>query len=178
MLTEARLQEIKGIADDVRLKCMGSLPPIDLNYICSSNNIVVYYNYDMRLTERNMGGKISGALLRDGEGADGFAPSGVIFVNKNDLSVRKRFTVAHELGHYFLHEGKAMVSFRGGRGDDETEANRFAAELLMPEDLVRKDHRGRPAVIPRSMAEVFQVSTSAMEIRLEQLGLHYSKYLV
>lgn len=54
---------------------------------------------------------------------------------------RSRFTVAHELGHFFLHTGKPMArashrvrvpQFRLS----EPQANQFAAELLMPRDFI------------------------------------------
>lgn len=49
---------------------------------------------------------------------------------------RDRFTIAHELGHYFLHSRQGEIPLIVGRlGDSpiEREANRFAAALLMPE---------------------------------------------
>ena len=63
---------------------------------------------------------------------------------------RRRFTVAHEVGHHLLHSDGAAVLCRPAdvetaAGDERTrerEANRFAAELLMPEPLVRAG--GRP----------------------------------
>ena len=47
---------------------------------------------------------ISGALRREGNGWK-------IYVNRQDSPQRKRFTIAHELGHYFLHadEGEEFV---------------------------------------------------------------------
>lgn len=53
----------------------------------------------------------------------------------NPMFCRARFTVAHEIGHLFLHEGFALA--RGNvrhshYEDSEWQADTFAAELLMP----------------------------------------------
>ena len=55
---------------------------------------------------------------------------------------RRRFVIAHELGHYCLH--KAMSAYDTAEdirtwdeGSKETEANVFAGELLLPENLLK-----------------------------------------
>ncbi len=65
-------------------------------------------------------------------------------------TVRQRFTIAHELGHFFLHRASSTVfvdaapiffrdeSSSNGSQREEIEANAFAAELLMPEDAIRQ----------------------------------------
>ena len=64
-------------------------------------------------------------------------------------SVTRRFTAAHELGHYLLHTGKTMhrdiaPPAMGQRRDVyETEANHFAACFLMPRKLIHKHFRER-----------------------------------
>lgn len=60
-----------------------------------------------------------------------------IFVPQFTSKSRDRFTIAHELGHYFLHYRYANLVgeatfYRGARSRPETEANVFAAALLMP----------------------------------------------
>jgi len=68
-----------------------------------------------------------------------------ILLNKSDLDKRQRFTLAHEIGHIVLHDQKSkeeIVDYRkdilNPQGTKEREANKFAAELLMPEDEFRK----------------------------------------
>lgn len=115
-------------------------------------------------------GPISGLIRTDPKlgGRSGFA----IIVNNSHSDVRQRFTIAHEIGHYVYHR----ESIGDGVTDDtlyrsrlggamETHANRFAAWLLMPWNLVVREI-GRGADSVERLAEVFRVSKSAMSIRL------------
>lgn len=98
---------------------------------------------------------------------------------------RRWFTIAHEIGHWRLHrEIGDGVHVRFCRSDDvggtsrhlkqaaaiEREANRFAAALLMPEDLVRREVRDQGLNV-LGLARSFGVSGQAMHIRLEALRL-------
>lgn len=60
----------------------------------------------------------------------------VIVINKNFSNDRKRFTLAHELGHILMHNeyNFPVSSFR----DKEKEANNFAAEFLTPEASIKQ----------------------------------------
>ena len=82
------------------------------------------------------------------------------------------------------------VSFRDKKSslaidNDEIEANQFAAELLMPRDLVRQEinnllERGRSVFgkdwLIEKLAPVFDVSSQSMEFRLNNLGILVSSY--
>jgi Zn-dependent peptidase ImmA (M78 family) len=108
-----------------------------------------------------------------------------IFVEQSDPPYRKRFSIAHELGHHFLHlleDGeiidKRVDMFRerepsGGLISEqrlkEIQANWFAAALLMPEDLVRAEWQKNPNI--RNMARAFNVSEEAMGYRLDAFDL-------
>lgn len=98
---------------------------------------------------------------------------------------RRRFTIAHEVGHWRLHmrAGTALVFDRSEdiaevRSPDdqkklarrEAEANAFARELLMPEPLVREQAAETGCNLP-ALAERFEVSVPAMRLRLRLLGL-------
>jgi Zn-dependent peptidase ImmA (M78 family) len=73
----------------------------------------------------------------------------LIGVNSKHTSTRRRFTIAHELGHHFLHSesfyfDESVLRFRdalSSEGTDlrEMEANLFAAELLMPTGLLEAE---------------------------------------
>jgi hypothetical protein len=87
---------------------------------------------------------------------------------------RRRFTIAHEIGHFMLHPPRACRERGGlvgeaGRGE-EREADAFAAELLMPEQLVRQAVAEQGADVSR-LADRFQVSRAAMHTRLRRLEL-------
>jgi Zn-dependent peptidase ImmA (M78 family) len=90
-----------------------------------------------------------------------------IWVRAEDLETRKRFTVAHELGHLMLHplgtEYRDNEGFTGGPG--EGEANRFAAGLLMPMWMLDSFAMSLGAD-PRFLAGMFDVSVESMKIRL------------
>ena len=87
---------------------------------------------------------------------------------------RRRFTVAHEIGHFVLHPERVRSERGGvtnwGSRDLEREADTFAAELLMPEHLVRQLVLEEGAD-PGRLADRFDVSVQAMTIRLARLGL-------
>lgn len=145
--------------------------PVDLE--------AIFAELGIRYEEAFMDGA-SGAIVRDG---DKFAVS----VNALESSNRQRFTAAHELAHYLLHrdlmgDGERMHRhvdslFDGGQpsGDvifkreHEIEANRLAAQIVMPKALIEAKF---PDVNdPSALAKEFGVSKAAMEIRMKTLGL-------
>jgi Zn-dependent peptidase ImmA (M78 family) len=101
-----------------------------------------------------------------------------IRVNAKEAETRKRFTLAHELGHWVCQclDGQPAPMFC--RQQDlaasadralEREANVFAAELLMPEADVRAAFARDGDV--KELAEAFGVSPLAMQWRLYSFGL-------
>ncbi|MGH6829002.1 MAG: ImmA/IrrE family metallo-endopeptidase [Rhizomicrobium sp.] len=114
--------------------------------------------------------EISGMIVRDAErgGSSGYA----VYVNGKHALVRRRFTIAHEIAHYVLH--RSLIG--GGVQDDalyrsklssavEAEANRFAADILMPWRLLNEEiGKGNNNV--EALARAFNVSKSSMSIRL------------
>jgi Zn-dependent peptidase ImmA (M78 family) len=98
-------------------------------------------------------------------------------LNRFDSESRRRFTCAHEIGHYLRRSAaprREYVDYRdtlAGLGTDREEifANQFAAALLMPADHVARFHR--QGLAPEVMARKFGTSAQAMEIRLRNLGL-------
>ena len=144
--------------------------PVDVEDICKKENIrVVYVNLDD--IEKATGRKISGAIQKHPERGC------TILVNEKDIKTRARFTIAHELGHYFLHmddsENKVITSFRMDHSPIEKQADTFAAEILMPEDAVREEYENMVIPVSDSLAETFNVSKQAMRYRLDRLELIY-----
>lgn len=89
--------------------------------------------------------------------------------------VRQRFTVAHELGHLMLRHGPAFRdspdNFNVSVWDPkEVEANRFAADILMPKDAIEYLIRQKKVYSPHDMAAALNVSPIAMQFRLKNLG--------
>ena len=143
---------------------------------------------DPVMIANELGLKVFNATFAD-EGIHGLiakrAMSTTIYVNVNDKPVRKRFTVAHEIGHFILHlaagEGEFIDNqdtFRTVQDPDtpwdevrrrEWEANVFASTLLMPERAVRRAWSDLQDT--DGMASFFQVSRQAMALRLDSLGL-------
>jgi Zn-dependent peptidase ImmA (M78 family) len=100
-----------------------------------------------------------------------------IYLNQYDSEGRRRFTCAHEIGHYVIHAGKDTDEWEyvdrrdaassTGTRSQEIYANQFAAALLMPAQAVRRyaaDHS------PVELAAKFDVSLEAMNYRLANLG--------
>jgi Zn-dependent peptidase ImmA (M78 family) len=123
--------------------------------------------------------EISGAIIRK----DGRV---VIAVNPAHHINRQRFTIAHELGHYFFHEELRehvdedfRIAWRSAESSkaidwDEIQANRFAAELLMPTRFILKDLDSLEKIDRHTvalLANKYIVSPDAMKIRLSQLGI-------
>jgi Zn-dependent peptidase ImmA (M78 family) len=136
---------------------------------------------DLAVTPTDLGPGVSGALVINGSSA-------TIGVNINESRVRRRFTIAHELGHYFLHKQsntffvETTVLFRDGDSSSgnmkqERDANKFAAYLLMPEPFLEKEIKDAKETesltnddeIIGYLAKKFDVSEIAMTYRLLNL---------
>jgi Zn-dependent peptidase ImmA (M78 family) len=98
-----------------------------------------------------------------------------IYVNGDDHYNRQTFTIAHELGHYLLHKPlfeahpeKYKVLMRAPLGAEqdpiEKEANAFAADLLVPLDLLKL--YGKYAT-EDDLARLFAVSNEVIRYRLK-----------
>lgn len=105
-----------------------------------------------------------------------------IKVNRHDPLTRQRYTLAHEIAHFFLHKHllengiEDDVLYRSTQSNEiESEANRLAAEILMPLELVKTllhkysiDGVNKEKIYEK-VAEELNVSTTALLIRLEKI---------
>ena len=148
--------------------------PVDLNKILEHHGI--------RLYSLPANADIFGAIV----GERGHV---LIAINPNQHIHRQRFTIAHELGHYFCHsdddtpaqfvDGDFRLHWRNtessrGVNWQEIEANRYAAALLMPEKLLREDVDQLGKIddsAVRRLASLYKVSRVSMQYRLINLGL-------
>lgn len=147
--------------------------PVDVKSVAES--------LDLSIVEQDLEGSVSAMLVvKDGHG--------VIGVNANHHPNRRRFSVAHEIGHYLLHRDSASVFvdaapvfFRdntssAGTKQQEIEANAFAAELLIPGTILREQVKHQAvdlyddAAVHR-LAREFGVSAQALTIKLVRLRL-------
>lgn len=115
----------------------------------------------------------------------------IIGANKSHHPHRQRFTIAHELGHFLLHEGNTIhldegraaytINMRNsdsstGEDNEEREANLFAAELLMPAKFLAQDLVGKNLDLLGDgdffvkLAKKYEVSVQALTFRLAYLG--------
>lgn len=102
----------------------------------------------------------------------------IILLNKNDIPTRKKFTIAHELGHYLNEfESGQIYAHRNSNSSDpnyESEINRFASELLMPTKILKNfleniDYKSKDFDFVASLiASAFLVSFSAAKVRLDK----------
>jgi Zn-dependent peptidase ImmA (M78 family) len=106
----------------------------------------------------------------------------IITVNSSiEYEGKKRFVIAHELGHFEMHRNlihlhndtdATLEYFKNG--NQETEANEFASELLMPESLFRKECDGKkfsPDLL-RFLADRFKTSITSTAYKYFELGSH------
>lgn len=146
---------------------------------------------DVEAIAKKMGAQVIFQDSDDGHsGMIYISPAGaVIGVNNSHPSNRKRFTIAHELGHLVMHShalgGQAHIDKkfsvqlnrdkRSSLGSDylEIQANQFAAELLMPSELLKKEIKGEYFDLNederiKQLAKKYEVSEHAMSIKLFQ----------
>lgn len=176
-----RLRQVSEITEDILLNANITNAPVDIQAIAEQCNITI--------EEADLGDDISGVLVIHNDKA-------VIACNTNQGLQRKRFTIAHELGHFALHRNKKkdtvfvdkdfiIKKYRSNKSytevelKQEQEANAFAASLLMPknfvfEEICKEQVRNLPeSELIAALAEVFNVSLPAMTFRLANLNILY-----
>lgn len=140
--------------------------PVDLDGLAKDLGIEVRHS-------SSLPNDISGKIERIDRGGRRFA----ITINARHHANRQRFTLAHEIAHFILHRdliGDSVVDnamYRSCLSDEwERQANRYAANLLMPARLVRAKHQAG-ILTASGMAAEFRVSPEAARIRMDELGL-------
>jgi len=155
------LPDANKIVAEIISKCKISSAPVPLDSV-----LKLYYG--LTVDEDDIEGE--GYIIDLGK------IGGQIILNKSTKEERKRYTLAHELGHWILHTKGIKV---GNHKKNETSTlierwcNQFAAKLLMPEKLIvkkiksiEKEHLLTTILsIPKS----FQVSREALIIRISEI---------
>ena len=153
--------------------------PVKIVKICNENGLQVFEEY--------LEPGVSGVIVVDDKKWEKYGCNQFILVNLADSAARRRFTIAHELAHFLLHRNQNNLYAHRDYTDKgvvqpkiEREANLFAANVLMPEILVREaveEIRSNTwgilpnFVLTREIADYFVVSESAAEVRLKQLEI-------
>lgn len=142
--------------------------PIDVMEIAQNLGAIVRYGIFDDIDNNPEEYGVSGAI-RYVEGQP------IILINRNFSATRNRFTIAHEIGHHVLHKAEFIddenTLYRRDHVDDyrEIEANKFAAELLMPRVAIDSLISNGVTSID-GLAECLYVSNKAMTFRLKNLG--------
>ena len=152
----------------------------------SLQNIASKFNIDLSSLEgkfvipvgeiaEKLGLKIEFTKLADGHSGHLDVHTKTIYLNQEHSATRNLFTVAHELGHYTLHQGSQnrfddKHKYNKEEQEREQEANNFAGELLMPQYKFLEMYKKFAGNINK-LADIFGVSQRAIEVRAFNLGL-------
>lgn len=167
-----RRKTIKTLVQEILDRAKINEPPIAIEKVAKQ--------LKLRVRFEPFDGDLSGCIVRHGDRA-------TAGINSLHHENRQRFTLAHEIGHFLLHKGEEVIVDRGFRvnlrdaeaskaeNPEEIEANYFAAELLMPENMLIDDLKGKKLDIEddqliRQLADRYRVSTQALTYRLVNLG--------
>src|SRR3989442_1338181 len=131
-MTDTRVGLARQAARNVIAKYGIKGPPVDVNHIAATEGL------EVRLMN-SWSSKVSGLLLREEK---------LIGLNAKHSYRRRRFSLAHELGHWFMrhdlpwHEEAITIDTpptmeEHGKRPEESEADEFAGELLAPRAFLK-----------------------------------------
>lgn len=130
--------------------------------------IVRKYGISCKAVSFEMLGRSSGIIRKNRLGIVN------IYYDKDQIKNRQKFTILHELGHYVLgHLGDTPLSRseRECKPEEETAADRFAADMLMPACVLW----GLGIHTEEDIARVCGVSMQAARIRAERMEVLYRR---
>lgn len=152
--------------------------PVELKAILEKFEIsALPYDFskiESNLPEKYKGLSILGAMVSIDERA------AILYSAKDKRdSHRTRFTIAHEIAHVCLHGSRHHIEFRidGDIDEDEIAANTFAGELLIPENSLRAVIKQLLVPTVANLADIFDVSVSVMNERINFLNLGDKIYI-
>jgi Zn-dependent peptidase ImmA (M78 family) len=165
LLTPADQKKIETAINNIYFTTGTSYPENNLLEIVKKLNIEVY------LTDfGEQSDEVSGMIKKGNE-----TEKTQILLNEKESSARRTFTLAHELGHFILnHQGdeqyridKYNYSQNTPEAKQETEANYFAASLLMPKKKFSEILNTTNNI--KAIADYFGVSETAVVNRIRWL---------
>lgn len=167
----SELRDVDEIAAALIVQIGDYKPPTQIEVICRELDIE-------RIEDVPLEG-FEGALICEPE-----RPTGVILVKSGSISSRRRFTISHELGH-FLCDWHAPNSSNGfyctttdifgetssRETNVETEANRFAANILVPPKIFQANlsRRALDLNVIVELAQKYEVSKEVIARRVAEL---------
>lgn len=163
-----------NIATAMRLIASNGNIPVDPEQIAAGFGIKIERVPTEQLRLKLEDGKhedIKGLIIKESE-----SEPPVIYLNEDNTPEQQKFTVAHELGHFWVH--RKELTFSGyprdelaSQGDNprETWANGFGAELIMPADYITKAWVNGDAF--EQIRQELAVSRSALKNRFSTLHL-------
>jgi Zn-dependent peptidase ImmA (M78 family) len=156
-----KLKEARHAASSLIKALKITEPPVSLN------DIYQHYKKTSDLAihgSSKLSDKVDGAIEHHGNQV-------YILYNKSKSVNRQRFSVAHELGHFHMghvHGGTGINLDSASHG--EIEANSYAAHLLMPPSMLRRDIKAGTKDV-KALADRYQVSEEAMWWQIDKAGL-------
>ncbi|MBS4760963.1 MAG: ImmA/IrrE family metallo-endopeptidase [Clostridium sp.] len=165
-MSKKELTNAIKVAEDIIKRFGITEPPVLAKEFAEIHGLsIVYVNFDKINPQYN---KISGFIDID---------TNKLYVNADESPKRQNFTIAHELGHFLLghlNSSEYSVLYRNNELSDsplEREANCFAANLLVPEKLLRKTLKDYPFITDNQLGNLFGVSEIVIKNRKKHLGV-------
>lgn len=172
MIKNSSLQSIKHLAESIALEYDAVITPIEK--IIQDEELHIYYD--------TYGDTFDGMTIYE---QSGFYIHVNTFRGNRKDTTRARFTIAHELGHYFINNHriglmKGHLTPHISRNNEEShskierEADYFASCLLMPEERFKKfvQRKKFDFALLKATANYFDTSITATAIRFATIGNH------
>jgi Zn-dependent peptidase ImmA (M78 family) len=160
-------------ADNFLVSCGIKDAPVDLNKICDYLSINLEERFEIH-------DEMFGAYVESENGLKKY----IILNNRYHVS-RKRFVLAHLIGHSIFHNFHGLhyetippdllytntLKAELEKKQMEIEANNFAIEILMPEKFLIREFRSRKILEYNKLANKYLVSEYVIKVRMKKIGL-------
>ena len=148
-------QRIRGFASRLIKECLIVEPPIRIGIISKKLDLIIAKG-DPNILDLFIKKKLSAFISLE---------DGIVVYNSTHPTVRNRFSIAHEIGHFVLgHSFREDIFSLSSKDPREIEANIFASELLMPYEWIKKDIKSGNKI--PDLAKKYWVSEEAVGWRL------------
>ena len=171
-ISEKRKSEILSVVDGILKSADFNGKAVDVVKLCNRSGFIVFQlKEDANVDGVIIGNKNNGS-------------SNLIAYKRNLTEKQNRFIIAHELGHYFLHfdnshfnkDGVFVYAYHSDNSlnkELESEADFFAASLLLPKDVFidevnKLGELKRYPVGQQELSDIFNVSIDCIKLRLEE----------